>query len=437
MFYKISIREFGITRKAAAMLAAGAMFAGCTGETGPETRTIHGIEMHYDVGNRPANEATDLGIDPKTLPYENLELEGNIYDTEGTTTYHVVAHAGREADEFRFQSHGDLDDDVRDIFSAALGESEDLISAAANRGNLDHIIFARGLPSDELIQSHYNPYGNVVAVTLAEKGVSYDELVATLRHELWHAVARDLNFTEEEWEGEYSEACDNLNQLYLSDSLEYLGHIVDEITEYVQAKRTSYPEAHAELAGPLEAVDTYLEAGNGADDIWLYCGQLSVGYALRDLEGAALGLGEQDRAIISSYLRGFVTGSSDIFNDMDPNSEIYRAIGREFIEGDTVYADISEFSYVQSESTGSMFLGHAAEADNFAETWASILNVSTLYTEEFSKKVASMQPAERDFVLTFLRLTIKNITELNPDLSDYLTNKEQLIQQRVGQLSTN
>lgn len=432
------MRKFSLAREGVALVAAGALFTGCSSaETGQETRTVDGVVMHYDVGERPTNEAIDLGIIPGTLPYSDLVLNGNFYDPDATTTYHVVAHAQRVADEFSFTPHTDLAEETSDIFSTALADSEDLISAAVKMGNLDHVIFARGLESDGLKSSHYNPYGNVVAITLHEEGMSYDELVATLRHELWHAVARDLNFTEEEWGGAYSEACDKLDQLYIPSSLEYLGQIVDEITDHVEARRTSFPHAYAELAGPLEDVDAYLEAGKGAEDIWLYCGQLSVGYALMDLEAAARGLDEEHDAVIGGYLGGFITGPHAIFDDMDPNSKTYRDIAREFIEGDGVYADISEFTYVQSESAGSAFLGHAAEASNFAETWASILNVSTYYTEEFAEKIATLEQAERDFVLTFLGLTIKNLTLQNPDLTDYLTTKETYIHDRVAQLLAN
>ena len=428
------MRNSSIVKNSAALLSAGALFAGCVGESSPDVRKVDGVSMHYDVGERPDNEVVDLGINPENLPYEDLELDGNMYDAEGTTIYHVVAHAELEDDKFVFAPHPQLEDGVVDIFSVALSDSEELMSAAAKNGNLEHVIFARGLPDDESTQSHYNPFGNVVAVTLHEEGVSYDELIATLRHELWHAVAHDLNFTNEEWENEYSKACDRLNQHYLPEHLEYLGDIVDEITDYATAKRTSHPDAHEELAGPLEAVDEYLKSGRGADDIWLYCGQLSVGYALRDLEAAATNLENKYDSVISSYLGSFAVGPNEIFDDMDPDSELYRAIAREFIESDTVYADISEFSYVESESVGSSFLGHAAEANNFAEAWASILNVSTLYTDEFVEKVASMHPDERHFVMTFLDLTTRNIIKLNPDLADYLTTNEQYIQQEVDNI---
>lgn len=423
--------KHSIIRGGVALVAAGSLMAGCASSE-IEPRTTNNVGLEYDLTNGPANEAIDAGIVPNQLPYEDVVHHGNIRDPKGLTTYHQVAGLtlveGQDGEKsMEYKAHPELSQDVDQLFKAVLTDSEDLITAAANSGNLEYLIFNRGLETDESTSSHYNPYGNVVAITFDEENASYDELVATARHELWHALTKKLNFTEEEWNGPYKEACDKIDALYMPESLAYLKTVVDDLKTYLEDKKAKYPEDHAKMMGPLEAVDQYLEAGNGADDIWLYCGQLSVGYAISDLERAALNIPENGTASLGGFIY------SDTFDDMDHNSDLYRALKREFIEGDTVYADVSEFSYVQNEDKERIFLGHAAEADNFDEIWASILNTATYYTDEFADKVATMHPAEREFVMTFLNLTINHTIELNPELATYLTGKRQQIHNRVNQ----
>lgn len=423
-------------KNGAVLVATGSMIVGCSAaETDPVSRQREGIEFSYDTASPPANEAVDTGILPQDLPYENIELPGNMYDSAGTTIYHRVAgldltRGDKEQDTLEFTAHEDLAEKENAIFRAVLSDSEDLIAAAVDRGSLNHLLFVKGLPSDESTASHYNPFGKVVAITFHEENVSYDELLATTRHELWHAITEGLTFTEEEWEGAYSQACDKVDALYTPRSLEYIAQVVEELQQYIEQKKAKHPEDYADLHTSLQKVGEYLESGKGAEDIWLYCGQLSLGYALSDLEKAALGLPEDS---FEGEL-GTHTVEREIFEDMDPESELYRAIGREFIEGDTLYASVSEYPYVKNEDKERIFLGHAAEASNFTEIWASILNVATYYTDEFTVEVARMEPAEREFVLMFLDLTVKHTIELNPGLADYLNNTLDIIRTKVTEL---
>ncbi len=271
--------------------------------------------------------------------------------------------------------------------------------------------------------------GKVVAVTLDETGISYDELVATLRHELWHAVTYELTFSEEEWETDYSEACDRIDTLYRPEAINYVGDVVGQLLALYEQHKRAYPDEYESVVPALKEVDKYIETGRGTEDVMLYCGQLSVRYSLSQLEDSAGEFNDSDYPAIS-----VIVPYGDIIATLDDSSPLKRALLREFIEGDTVYADYNESTYVQSDSVGSRLLGHSAEADNFSELFTSILNTTTRYTDEFAKRIAEMHPAERDFTFMFLRLTIKNTIVLSPQLADQLNSTENYLRQKVAEL---
>lgn len=405
-----------------ALAATGSLLlgSGCSSaESGP--RIENGIEFQYDVSEPPQDIGQDLGIDPSALPHEDVILNGSMYDENGQTTYHVVARAIKKDNRIEFVSHSDLEESTADVFQAALAGSEDLMGAATKRGQLEQVIFAKALSSDKDSTSHYNPIAKAATVLLDEKGVTFDELRATLRHELWHAVTVGLNFSRQEWETSYTEACDGLDKLYRPEALQYIERTVGELITLFSSNKREFGDEHNKFVPSLLNVEKYLESGRGAEDVFLYCGQLSIKYTLPDLEKKAEGIGENDFGDL-----GLISDSAAV-GSLSNDDTLKRDIGREFIEGDTVYKRINESSYVKSQTRGAKHFGHSAEADNFDELFASILNSVTYYSKEFGQQVASMKPEEKKFINTFLGLTVKYVIAQNPSLEDKLTDARQAV----------
>lgn len=422
------------------LVTVGVLLAGCS-DRSPEhhaipTTTLEqrnpdtglsaaDFDFNFEFGEFSGDRSTSLGINPDELPYEDVEKIGDLADENKHYIYHTVARVEVNGTRIEYKPHTDLNDHVSDIFKMSVGESEPMIRAAAARGTLREILFTRPLPGDTDNTSSFNPITGVIRINIREQGMSFDELSVTGKHEAFHADTFKLNFTRDEWDKDYDKACDGIETLYRPRSLQYVSEVVDKLIQLYGQSKQHDPADYKKFVPALEKIRAYLDSDSdkALDQIFMYCGELSVMYALSDLDKAANNIGQDGLGNLSIYDMQVSQPVKDL-PDSDPTK---RALFREFIEGDTLYRDLNESEYVESDSAGSRFLGHTAEADNFNEMFASVLDISTNYTDKFVNKLREMKPEEQHFVITFMRLLYDHTIQLNPGLAGLISQKEAVI----------
>ena len=370
----------------------------------------------------PEDVHSSLGIDPAVMPTTAITLDGTMYDPEDTTDYKYITTASIVDGVLSIESHPDLDVPTQKLFERLIVDSADLITSAYDQGRLTHVMITTTSSEEEFSNSHYNRYADsgLVALNIHETGVSYEELEATLRHELWHAASDNLPFSKDAWQIIWEQVCDDVDDEYKSDVISYTRETVQMIIDYLEVNKEEYPEDYAEYMESLENVADYMdEEGSDLplDDIFLYsCGQYLFLYGLRGIEALAENL-EED-----SYLEDLFLRYEGVFEQLEPNNEFALRIFREIAEFSGALKALNESTYLQTESASGGRLGHVST--NFSERMASTLNNLTYFTNDFAEHVASLPQADQDYVLAQTRQIINEAMAANPSLLGLLSASE-------------
>ncbi len=386
------------------------------------------IEYSFDTTNTIKDSMTVFPGDVTNLPSIVVEKIGDSYEgEEGSTNYRQSAVITFEGDTVVFNETDGLSNEQVEFLQSLVADSKQILEVAFKSGVLKEIIFGAKYEESDL-SSHFNPFGGLVFINLEEQNMNYQELLASLRHEAWHSIDTNLPYQGDAYDLVYETACqdvikdqeEEVKQIVLSTAV-WLRQLVDQ-------NKSTYPELEAEYGPSIDIVVNYLETDQPLDDFTIFdsCGALYVGYSLTGIEEKFYGIDTSEGSSVNDQrikMRSLIF-EDDLIKIMDeiPDTDPFkRAYLREAIEVGAAVL-YNESSYIVSDSKHSVTAGHAAT--NFDENFASLMNVMTLYPEQFATKLKTTSENSQEFTVMLVRLMASSVVAKYPDLLGYLSEAE-------------